>query len=602
LKSSVYLGILSITSLVAISLFVTGCDSKMITSSPSSPSLTIQETIKTENVESMQVVGGLPGASSSPLYLSAESTGKVVISKVIEWINDSKPINGQTEYGKHGYPMVISLIMKNRKTLEVEPAYECVIHKNDNGSSTKSCSPVKGEIVLSKDSNKIRLTSPKLYEWLEKGWQQDILPHSPEPKLNVTVSISINGLNDILKLLSSQKNIFNIKESPNKKYVAYMHSDTATAYEKLTLHLWRVGDPQPLETNKIEEENVGDVLWSPNSDYVFVDKGTSVIRRGDLFLVEGLKKVTSLGYYHAIYFSPDGKKILIGSINDKISTIKSQYISPENIVNLTIYDIDTNKLTTVYKGTDNEDYNVIGWLDDDTISYHLNKYSDPSGKLIVDCMKFKYDLKTNKSFIDQPKINKSAHGKDEMSIGIELGKEKDIFNETWSPDRGTVVYGKGNNNEGLGRIFMWRVGEEKPSQIVPNDTGFPIGNFSWSPNSEFFTIHIAVAPESGVYLTRVDNQKTTRVLCFMEPFFSADSKFLLFTGLENIQSVYKVAGSGVSVNISIMDLNTLKTSVLIPSTDKINYTSLGWAGTNKVIYRKYDFSAKTDEILEYDYK
>jgi hypothetical protein len=149
------------------------------------------------DVESLQVVGGLPGTVGSPLYLSTESTGKAVISKVIEWLNDSKPINGQTEYGKHGYPMVISLIMNDRKTLEVEPAYECITHTNANSSISKACTPVKGEIVLSKESNKIRLISPELYEWLEKGWQQDLLAPTPEPKLNVTVSKSINGIYDI---------------------------------------------------------------------------------------------------------------------------------------------------------------------------------------------------------------------------------------------------------------------------------------------------------------------------------------------------------------------------------------------------------------------
>jgi hypothetical protein len=301
LKFSVYLVIVSITTLVAVSLFVAGFGSKMKNSNSDTSSLSPIFTlfpVSSADVESMQVVGSLPGTLGSP------------------------------------------------------------------------------------------------------------------------ISKSNNGLIDILKTLSSQKDIFNIKESPNKKYVTYMHSDTASAYEKLTLHLWRVGNPQPLETSRIEKENVGDILWSPNSDYVFVDTGTSVIRNGDLFSVEGLKKVTSLGYFHTIYYSPDGKKILIGSTNDKISSIKSKYVSPENIVNLSIYDIASNKLTTELKGSDNEDYNVIGWLDNQTISYHLNKYSDPNGELKVDFMKFKYDLKSKKSVIDEPKINKSANGKDGLSIGI----------------------------------------------------------------------------------------------------------------------------------------------------------------------------------------
>jgi hypothetical protein len=427
---------------------------------------------------------------------------------------------------------------------------------------------------------------------------------TPKPISILTVTSSTNSLDDILKILKSKKDIFNIVESPNKKYVFYMQSATFSEYDTLTLHLWFVGEAQPQDNGKIEEDLVGEVLWSPNSDYIFVDTGTFVTRGGRLYSVDRLKEVTSLEYKHTIYFSPDGKNILYSGSDEKKSDIKGKYIDPSDIFNLYTYDIATKTTSKIMEGTNNEDYSAIGWLDDLTISYDLNKYSDPNGEFKVDNLKYKYDMKSKQSVIDEPKIIKSEKGKDYTGINIELNNQKDAFGDIWSPDHRTLVYVKGNKIEGLGKVMMWRVGEEKSTEIIldPLDTVYPVGNLIWSPDSKLFIFHMGVYPESGGYLVEVDNKKATLILFFETPFFSSDSKFLLFTGIEYIQSPSKIAGSGASFNLSILDLTTLKSRILLPATDKVDYFAMGWSGENKIVYKKHDFSNNTDEILEYELK
>ncbi|MDQ0896424.1 MULTISPECIES: hypothetical protein [unclassified Paenibacillus] len=132
-----------------------------------------RQLLKAEDISSIQVVGGLPGTKHSPLFQNTDGAGKTTISKIIGWINTSKPISGQTEYGKHGYPMVISIKTDDGKMITVEPAYDCVSQTNVDGSGSKTCTPAKSEIVLRNDSNKIRAESPELYKWINEGWEEE---------------------------------------------------------------------------------------------------------------------------------------------------------------------------------------------------------------------------------------------------------------------------------------------------------------------------------------------------------------------------------------------------------------------------------------------
>lgn len=146
----------------------------IVTSACSSNSNALKtQSLKVEDIASLQVVGGLPSTKGSPLYQNAEETGKTIITKIVGWINSSKPVGVQKEYGKHGYPMLVELKMNDGKIIIVEPGYKCVSKTNADGSGSKSCTSVKGEIILSNDSNKIRAESPELYEWLNEGWKKE---------------------------------------------------------------------------------------------------------------------------------------------------------------------------------------------------------------------------------------------------------------------------------------------------------------------------------------------------------------------------------------------------------------------------------------------
>jgi hypothetical protein len=72
-------------------------------------------------------------------------------------------------------------------------------------------------------------------------------------------------LDEIVNLLKAKNDIFHIEESPNKKYVAYLHSATSSDTDALTLHLWRVGDSKPQDNGNGELSRLNYFIGLVNS-------------------------------------------------------------------------------------------------------------------------------------------------------------------------------------------------------------------------------------------------------------------------------------------------------------------------------------------------
>jgi uncharacterized protein YwbE len=139
----------------------------MILTANSSP---IMPLLMGEDVASMQVVRSLPGQQGH-MYKNTDKTGKITITKVVRWINASKPVGGPAEFGK--YPMLIKVRMNDGRLITVSQAYKWVHGTMTDGSGFSQATPIKGEIVIRNGSNTMRAKSPELYDWLQEGYKQE---------------------------------------------------------------------------------------------------------------------------------------------------------------------------------------------------------------------------------------------------------------------------------------------------------------------------------------------------------------------------------------------------------------------------------------------
>lgn len=110
-------------------------------------------------VSSIQVIR-LKGTDDSRIFRMTDGYDERIIRRVINWINTSSPSEQATELEADKVPLLLKINMINGDLISLEPAYNC------KGRLIKTCTPIDGAIVLTKNKNKIRLTSQELYDWI----------------------------------------------------------------------------------------------------------------------------------------------------------------------------------------------------------------------------------------------------------------------------------------------------------------------------------------------------------------------------------------------------------------------------------------------------
>jgi hypothetical protein len=170
--------------ILLVTILITACSGEEQVTKFTNASNTNQLLLKVKDIVSVRVSGGLPSSYKQALLLNMEDPkDRVLITRVVTWLDNSKQIDGQVNYGKHGYPNGINIKLKDGEA-QIEPAFNCTITKFKNGGSQKTCVPIKGEVVFELDKlnekygglksvKRIRLKSPSLYDWIQGGWKED---------------------------------------------------------------------------------------------------------------------------------------------------------------------------------------------------------------------------------------------------------------------------------------------------------------------------------------------------------------------------------------------------------------------------------------------
>lgn len=120
--------------------------------------------LKTEEVNSVQVKQ-LSGGSR--IFQINDGYEEVIIGKVINWINSSRPANGVTNFESYKSPVQLIVKMQNGDIAFIEPIFHCI----KNGGNT--CTIVDGEVLYTQNNIKVPLKSEALYDWLLVGWKNE---------------------------------------------------------------------------------------------------------------------------------------------------------------------------------------------------------------------------------------------------------------------------------------------------------------------------------------------------------------------------------------------------------------------------------------------
>lgn len=203
----------------------------------------------------------------------------------------------------------------------------------------------------------------------------DHIDDKQEPDLAGPEKVAVNDFKTIDSLLKRQEGVVLISWAPDKSSVAYSVGDMGWDDQ---LYLWNTGELEPVEI-----EGAIDMLcefhWSPNSEYVLADAGSSIVRQGYIINTKDCNFIDTISYIGTVYWSPDSKWIALG----EESNIKPEVdIELGGTVDLLIYNILTKEKKYIAKGTAEYQYFPDKW-DEDGLSYVKAYFTDPDNQELM---------------------------------------------------------------------------------------------------------------------------------------------------------------------------------------------------------------------------
>ncbi|MDC0760189.1 hypothetical protein POF51_05755 [Brevibacillus sp. AG] len=130
---------------------------------------------------------------------------------------------------------------------------------------------------------------------------------------------------------------FHAEWSPNFQAVAYYKGTT----EDGQAYIWKVGNdsPSPIKEAVIDRYFF---TWSPDSEYLLLDTGTSRHRGGQIYQVANDRMSEPFSYISQFRFSPDSKRAAFSQLSGIIS--KEKYgMEDEETEDIWLYELSTGK-------------------------------------------------------------------------------------------------------------------------------------------------------------------------------------------------------------------------------------------------------------------
>ena len=166
------------------------------------------------------------------------------------------------------------------------------------------------------------------------------------------------------------KDTYGIAVSFDNNYVAYVQGDTQLLEGQL--FLWKVEDNSPKLIDGVKDR-ICKLYWSPDSQYIFVDIGTSAQRAGIIVSTKDNKALYGIAYTGGPIWSPDSKYVAVGMVS------KIQPITPtelDGVQDMVLFNIQTREKKIIAQATSEYDFIPREWDKDGTLHYDKHYYVD----------------------------------------------------------------------------------------------------------------------------------------------------------------------------------------------------------------------------------
>ncbi len=179
---------------------------------------------------------------------------------------------------------------------------------------------------------------------------------------SIPLELEESGYTEIDDVLNKQENVDIIRWAPDKSCVAFLMNNTDWGGQ---MYLWHVGIKAPVEVQGAEGI-ICDFIWSPDSEYVVADEGTSNSRTGYVVKSKDNVVLYSIGYIADFFWSPDSKFIAMA----KESEVKSIALTElSGTTDICLFNIETEETKIIDRGAPEYNLCITDWDSDGTLHY-----------------------------------------------------------------------------------------------------------------------------------------------------------------------------------------------------------------------------------------
>lgn len=392
--------------------------------------------------------------------------------------------------------------------------------------------------------------------------QQSSIPVQTEEKEDKDESLPDGSQWSIKAYLKELPNVFSETWSPDNKKVAYMVFDQFKETGKI--FIWQVGEKEPKIVQSIEDR-INELYWSPDSQYIIADMGTSALRLGEIVDAVKCTKVDSINYVGKPVWSPDGKWVALGKVRSIEPPIEWEL---DGTVDLVMYNIASKEIKVIKKGNHDKYYRPLNWQEDRVLEYVYIQMDGNSKRRWY--------------------LSREGPFKDEF-------EERVIKKYTSPSKKNEIILVK--NNRGYN---VYCQNENYFAQVKQFSFLGDLPTISWSPQEKYLLLGIGGSEISSGYIFDIINGNGMGQVDYLTgPFWSPNSEYFSFTRWgDEIPNVPDVAEAGpfFTTDLFIYDLELTNyfTNVLEGTAD-FYYTAEGW-GQDGVQYSKR--AINTGEVLE----
>lgn len=187
------------------------------------------------------------------------------------------------------------------------------------------------------------------------------------------------------------------------------------------------------------------------------------------------------------------------------------------------------------------------------------------------------------------------------SIDVMLNKREDVYEIKWSSDNSFVAFVKGDTEILEGQLFLWKVGEKKPTII--EGLNERICEIIWSPNNNYVFVDIGTSALRAGYIVEAKEYTVRQNIVYTgNAQWSPDSLWIAVGMESTIQPVTPTELNGVR-DLVIFNIETGEKKIIAKATSEYDYVPRKWDQNGTLHYEKYCYTdINKSEKLTYIYK